>query len=408
MAAGDAGQFLAGLHVLASLAPQEAGIDTLLQAREADLAEVLPTWTEALALAPHPEVAGCCTRALEDKRPLVRAAAAALLGHRREGEPSHLIPLLKDGEGMVRSSAALALAQLDHRPALPLIETLLAHSLPEQAEPLARAALLLGSRRALPFCRQLCNSGTPPPGIPRLLALAGDAQDLPVLRRLCTRPALTEASLEALGLLGLLAAVPELMEHLEAEDPGHRQAAASALGLLSGAELKQKVLVATDDDEEEGLEREQWSTHPRDWRQWWEAHGRHFEGGHRWRHGRRFTLEGCLEELEDPHSSRAARSRTVLELTLRSGRPLDLELDWFVCRQRESLTRWRTAGVMAGPSPPECQTAPPAMVESTEWILSMKPAFLVELRPSLGTTPSRSRRSWRERLVPACIGETRA
>jgi hypothetical protein len=271
----------------------------------------------------------------------VRAAAAALLGYRREGEPARLILLLEDGEGAVRGAAAVALALLGHRPALLSIESLLAHSPPEQAGPLVQAALLLGSRRALTFCRQLCNSGAPPPELPRLLALAGDAQELPVLLRLCARPGFTESALEALGLLGLSTAVPKLMEHLEAEDPRHRQAAASALGILSGAGPELKVQVAAGKDEEEGREWEQWSTAPQAWRRWWERHGRHFEGGQRWRHGRRFTLEGCLEELEEPRGLLAARSRTALELVLRSGRPFDFEPDWPVRRQRESLARWR-------------------------------------------------------------------
>jgi uncharacterized protein (TIGR02270 family) len=348
VASGDAGQFLAGLHVLAALAPQEAGITPLLQAREADLEEVLPTWTEALALAPHPEVADCCTQALADERPPVRAAAAALLGHRREGEPARLILLLEDGEGVVRGAAAVALARLGHRPALPSIESLLAHSPPEQAGPLAWAALLLGSRRALTFCRQLCTSGVPPPEIPRLLALAGDAQELLVLRRLCTRPGLAEAALEALGLLGLSTAVPELLEHLEAKDPRHRQAAASALGLLSGAGPELKVQVAAGEDEEEGRASEQWSTDLQAWRRWWEIHGRHFEGGQRWRHGRRFTLDGCLEELEEPRGLLSVRSRTAQELVLRSGRPFDFEPDWPVRRQREALAHWRTGSGRAG------------------------------------------------------------
>ncbi|MCY1072975.1 hypothetical protein OV287_00635 [Archangium sp. miwbw1] len=353
VASGDDGQFLAGLHVLASLAPQEAGIAPLLQAREASLEEVLPTWTEALAFAAHPELADCCSRALVDAHPRVRAAAAALLGHRREGEPSRLMPLLEDGDGGVRSTAALALARLGHRPALPSIESLLAHSPTEHTEPLARAALLLGSRQALTFCRQLCNSGMPPPTLPPLLALAGDTQDLPVLRRLCTRqPPLTEAAFEALGLLGLAAAVPELLEQLEAENPRQRQAAASALGLLSGAGPGLKVRVAAGEGEEAGQEQEAWSTDLRAWRQWWEAHGRQFEGGQRWRHGRRFTLEGCLEELEDPHSPLAVRSRTALEWRLRSGRPLDFEPDWPVRRQREALARWCTGSGRAGPHTP--------------------------------------------------------
>lgn len=349
VASGDDGQFLAGLHVLASLAPHEASIDMLLLSREAALEEVLPAWTEALALALHSEVAECCTRALADGRPQVRATAASLLGHRREGDPSRLMLLLEDEDDSVRGAAALALARLGHRPALPSIETLLAHSPPEQAEPLARAALLLGSRRALTFCRQFCNSSHPPPALPRLLALAGNAQDLPVLHRLSARPSFAEASLEALGLLGLSAAVPVLLAQLEAEHPRHRQSAASALGLLSGAGPELKVRVAAREDEEEGHEQEQWSTDPRAWRQWWKAHGHRFEGGQRWRHGQRFTLEGCLEELEDPHSPLTVRSRAALELVIHYGRPLDFEPDWPVLRQRESLTRWHTGGGRAGP-----------------------------------------------------------
>lgn len=344
---GDAWQLRAALHTLAALAPELVDIDRLLQSREEDLTHVLLVWAEALALAENPAIADCCARALYDKRPQVRAAAASLLGYRREVASSKLIDLLADEDASVRGEAALALARLRHRPALAPIESLLPHEAGGTVEPLARAALMLGSNLALAICRQHCAEGQASPSLLRVLGLAGDSQSLPVLRQACKTPELTEAALGAMGLLGLRTAVAELLSQLESEAEPSSRAAARALGLLTGADLKQKARGAVPDEveiEDESPEVEQWSRDPESWQRWWAAHEARFRDGVRWRHGRPFTLEGCLEELKGAQTPPDTRARAALELALQSRKSFDFEHDWPVLRQRQSLAAWRPPG----------------------------------------------------------------
>jgi hypothetical protein len=141
-------------------------------------------------------------------------------------------------------------------------------------------------------------------------------------------------------MLGSRAVVAELLSHLESAPAPHSLAAARALGLLSGADLKQQVRVAGNEGEDgdEQLEVEQWSRDPEAWSRWWAACHHRFQEGGRWRHGRPFTLEGCLDELRGALSPPEARARAALELALQSRRPFDFEPDWPVLRQRQSLS----------------------------------------------------------------------
>lgn len=343
LAEGDMGQYLAALHVLASLAPEEVAPERVLEARAEPLQELLPPWHEALVLAQHADLARVCTRALRHEQALVRAAAARLLGHRREGQPVHLLPLLSDSAAEVRAAAAVALAQLGHRPALSALERLLP-TLPAEdcSEQLLRAALLLGSGSALERCCSLCRTGAASPALIRLLAMAGSEWEFPLLRSLAAHPATAAPALEALGILGMVDCVPQLLESLASPEPMLQLAAASALNLITGANLVQKVLVPDEQDEDSpGREVEQPSTAPQAWHQWWNAHRHHFRGAARFRQGVALTPAACLAELEAQRSLLPARTRAALELALRLGEPTGLEPDWPVHRQKLVLARWR-------------------------------------------------------------------
>ncbi|QRK11301.1 hypothetical protein JQX13_15210 [Archangium violaceum] len=343
IAEGDMGQFMAAVHVLASLAPEESSISRVLEVRIESDEELLPSWFEAIALARHPEWVSVCIQAALHERPLIRATAARLLGYRREGEHEHLIRLLReDADSKVRSTAALSLAHLGYGPALPLVEQSLSHLPPDDAEPMLRAALLLGSSRALQVCRQLCQSNTPSPPLVRLLALAGREQDVPLLRRLCARSSLASSAFEALGILGIASTIPELIEHLASPQLALRLAAASALALVTGAGLTQKVHIP-DEEDEDAPDRavEQPSTDEKAWRHWWKDHASHFQKAMRFRHGRPFSPTACLDELEAARSSFQVRARATLELALLLGQAPSIEPDWPIHRQRQVLVRWR-------------------------------------------------------------------
>ncbi|NVJ24473.1 MULTISPECIES: hypothetical protein [Myxococcus] len=148
-----------------------------------------------------------------------------------------------------------------------------------------------------------------------------------------------------MGMLGLGAAVTELLSHLTLESATSAQAAARALGLLSGAQLKQQARMASEEAEvEDGdVEVEQWDQDPEPWHRWWATHQHRFHRGVRWRHGHPFSLGSCLDELKEALAPPETRIRAALELTLQARRPFDFEHDWPVPRQRQRLSAWESA-----------------------------------------------------------------
>jgi len=341
---GEEARLMAGAYLLASFGDAPDGPAVVLHAMSEAAEDLLPHWVDALVLAEASRLAEHVAPLLSSPRPEVRAAAVHILGHRHEGQGAQLLPLLDDASPEVRGAAVLALARLGHREARPAIEHLLLQVPVLESEPLAFAALCLGSARALQHCRHACQSAEDvPAGLPRLLALAGDERDAPLLQRLCAHPSLAPRAIEALGILGAPSAVPCLLEGLAAEARELRLAAGTALNLLTGAALHvtTRVRDADDGEDDPGREVRFPCTDAGTWTQWWSAQRSRFGDKGRWRLGRPFTLATCLEELTDPRSAFPTRERAGHELRIRSGQPLGFEPDGPVHRQRLALARWQ-------------------------------------------------------------------
>ncbi|HYO68752.1 MAG TPA: hypothetical protein VEU33_21995 [Archangium sp.] len=143
-------------------------------------------------------------------------------------------------------------------------------------------------------------------------------------------------------------ATPLLLEHLEHTQAGVKEAAASALALMTGAGLTEKFQVFDEEAAEEGdseksaREVTRPSTDTAAWRAWWMEHRSRLEGKSRLRLGQHYTLDACIEELAHPRSPFDARSRAALELDIRSGQPCGFQPDWPVHRQRQAIERWRS------------------------------------------------------------------
>lgn len=339
----------AAAFALVSLLPGGEGASEVLSRLEALDTELLPSCLEALSLARTPRLSGQFGPLLTSKRPKLRALAARLMGHRQDGSDTRpLLALLHDAALEVRAPAVLALAELGHRPGLPVLEQRLPHTPPEELSAWLCAALRLGSSRALQLCRQACQSTGPVPApLLQVLAMAGSAQDFALLQRLCARTELSRASLEALGILGVPAAVPLLIEHLGHPREELREAAASALELITGAGLTEKVELPAEGDEEDGDLTEaprELSRPSRDaaaWTRWWGAQRARLEGTSRLRYGKPCTPGSYIEELTRPSSPLAARSRAATELVIRSGHFVGFQPDWPIHRQRHALGQWR-------------------------------------------------------------------
>ncbi|QRK11093.1 HEAT repeat domain-containing protein [Archangium violaceum] len=345
--AGEAwDELAAGVYARVFIGPEDEGIAEVL-ARMAKLDTVLlPYCTQALMLVQHPQLSERLAALLDSPRESVRAAAVRVIGHRRDSGAGPLLPLLDDVDLEVRAAAALAVSEMGHRPALPILERKMAQAPADEMDVWALAALRLGSSRALHACRQSCHADRPlPPRLPWLLGLAGEAQDFGLLRQLCGRLESMVGSLEALGMLGVPTAVPLLLDHLGHEKPAVKNAAAKALSLMTGAGLTETVQIpdewSREGDEAEFQQVVQPSTDSSSWRAWWNAHRARLEGASRLRLGQPYSLSLCLEELVHSRTPFDARARAGLELVIRSGQTVGFQPDWPVRRQRQAIEQWR-------------------------------------------------------------------
>ncbi|NOJ82543.1 hypothetical protein HNV28_30185 [Myxococcus xanthus] len=351
LASDASDELMAGIHARVQLGPDEQGIEEVL-ARLVDLdVALLPNCIQALMWVQHPKLLAHLTVLLNSRCKSLRAFAARVIGLRGDGGAEALLPLLDDAEQEVRAAAALAVSELGHRAALPVLERKLTQAPVEEMAEWALAALRLGSTRALHVCRQFCRARAPRgTRLPWLLGLGGEAQDFGLLMQLSDEAEYLMGSLEALGVLGVPAAAPLLLEHLGHERPAVKNVAAKALSLMSGAGLTETALVP----DEEGDEGEavafrqvvQPSTAPAAWRAWWATHRARLEGASRLRLGQPFHLALCLEELAHPRTSFGDRTRAGLELVIRSGHHVGFQPDWLVRQQRRAIEQWRRFGAM--------------------------------------------------------------
>ncbi len=346
MAGGDEAQLMAGAYVVASFQEKDGadGLGEAIRTLEETAADLLHVWEEVLVLSEHPRVAERTNPLLASPRPEVRAVAARILGRRHEGKAERILPLLDDSSPEVRSAAVMALARLDYRPAVTAIENLLQYVPVSEWEPLTFAALCLGSPRALRHCRQACQAGGDiPAGFPRLLAMAGEERDLPVLQKLCSHPKLASQAISAVGILGVPSSVPFLIEHLSSDAREVRLAAGAALNLITGANLyvTERALEEGADGDEPGAMVRLPLTDATTWTQWWDGHEPRFSGSRRFRRGKPLSLGICVEELADPSSPFNTRERAAQELRIHSGQAIGFEPDWPIRRQRAAIDRWQ-------------------------------------------------------------------
>lgn len=341
-------ELTAGVYARVLIGPGGDGIaEILARMAEADTV-LLPCFIEALTLAHHSQLSERLQGLLSSPRPEVRVATARILGHRHDSGGGPLLPLLDDTVSEVRAAAALAISELGHRPALSTLERKLIQTSVDELDVWALAALRLKSSHALQVCRQASQAaGTISPRIPWLLGPAGEVQDFGLLRQLCRHPALMVGALEALGILGVPAAVPLLTEHLGHEQTEVKDAAAKALTLMTGAGLTEKVMVRDEDAADDGASDEDWrevtrpSTDAATWRTWWAENRSRLERISRLRFGKPYGLDSCIEELAHPRSPFDARVRAALELGIRSGQTVGFQPDWPVHRQRQAIDHWR-------------------------------------------------------------------
>jgi HEAT repeat protein len=271
-----------------------------------------------------------CVEDPNSVEPAAVAAAAEVLGLRRESEAvAALRELAKGANAVLRKAAIVALGRIGAREAAPDLVPALDE--PALSEAAGLGLLLLGDRRGLDYHARALTEGRlglgGQPG--ELVGRYGTGAHLQVLypASLFADDDIAKGAIHGLGLLGDAAAVPHLLRLLDGSDASRNtrrdEAVNAALQLLTGH---------LEDADVPDLHR-RWTT-------WWVAHQARFQPGVRHRQGRVLDLGQLVHLLE---SDDAWVRRTAWEeLVVQSGErlPLDVDGPWRV--QRAQVRAWRT------------------------------------------------------------------
>ncbi len=187
------------------------------------------------------------------------------------------------------------------------------------------------------------------------LGLSGNQSAVNVLLDIVNSNKATDDCLVALGLLGDLAAVYPLVAHLEHEE--FAGAAATALQLITGAELSEEAFIPEEIDEDELFEEElkvykeegkvplrpegepfgttevRVSQNPEIWKLWLTENAGNFKRENRYRNGKPYSPVCLLENLQSERFVYKVRQLAYQELVIRYGMDIPFEADLFVRKQ---------------------------------------------------------------------------
>ena len=165
----------------------------------------------------------------------------------------------------------------------------------------------------------------------------------------------------ALGLLGDISAIHTLFSKLTSNKVA--ESAATALQLITGAQLYEEIFVPDKIDEDELLEGElekfkegqvptrldgqpfgitvtRLSQKPEDWQQWWEENSAPFNPAIRYRNGKLYSPACLLEDLECEKSPHKVRQLAYEGLVIRYGIDFPFETDMLVTQQKQAIAQY--------------------------------------------------------------------
>lgn len=222
----------------------------------------------------------------------------------------------------------------------------------------ALTLLRLGEEQTINQCMQHAPSQSWP-SIP--LGLGGNRSAVNVLLEKAKAGNAEGECLIALGLLGDISAIFTLAANIARQELA--QTAATALNLITGAELYEEVFIPEEIDEDELFEEElekfkqgqiptrpdgqpfgititRLSQKPEDWQKWWAENKSRFNIGIRYRNGKPYSPACLLENLESEKSPRQVRQLAYEELVIRYGVDFPFETDMFVAQQKQAIAKY--------------------------------------------------------------------
>ncbi|MBU1169042.1 MAG: hypothetical protein KKD44_05700 [Proteobacteria bacterium] len=234
------------------------------------------------------------------------------------------------------------------------------HSTDKEIVDTAVTALIrIGERRALRECMAFIGPGDWPK---MSLGLYGDQNTLSDSFFSVSdfdeedTTALSRDHVIAIGLLGNIASIHELIDCLE--NPDLAESAALALNLITGAQLTEEVFVPDDIDPDDLFddERELWekgllypkgkepgvminrlSRNSDDWIQWWKKKQRRFNHRIRYRNGKPYSPACLLDNMTSKDSPEMIRKLAHEELVIRYGIDIPFETHMTVHQQLRAI-----------------------------------------------------------------------
>ena len=308
------------IYVLASGEPDQPGLDIVMDALTRAPNVAVISYGAMLQRATHPELASALGVLMDHPEPWMRACAIELLGFRREGRPEEIARRFTDDHVRVRDAVVMACHHFGYRDIVPVIEQY-ANTQESLRADILLALLFLGSEPGLHTFRVMIENhiDNVPADVLIWLSMCGDARDLEML--LLAHAHNKISTFPALAMLGDTNSIPYLLEDLKDKSGQVQKQAHQTLKYITDADV-----------------------HAPDyslWRGWWRRHTARFSEHPRWRLGRPWSLELCIDALCAYGVPYLQRRDTYLELVIRSGHIIHFEPNWEIPRQKEAANQWR-------------------------------------------------------------------
>jgi len=356
-AEGDAGELHAAVRVFCRQKRMDL-LSVVFANLESTDTERITAVCEALI---HEDLVGWEEKILgliADQPPLAYLAMQ-LKGYKRLSAGPDMLTAMKNAEAEIQCAAIWSLGRLRTPQARePLFQLCLHH----QEDGVRAAAALALLRLGEPEILTVCSSRAERESWPFLaLGLGGSLQAAALLRRIAATERITVEGILALGLLGDIASIDVLYQMML--DKHFAEAAASALFLVTGADLFEEIFIPEKieedelfEEEKEKLRRGESLTPPgsppsgttlrrisqkaKDWHEWWAANSSRFSTGVRYRNGVPYSSAGLVENLQSENLPRKLRQLVYEELVIRYGADFPFDTGMFVAQQKQAIARY--------------------------------------------------------------------
>ena len=167
------------------------------------------------------------------------------------------------------------------------------------------------------------------------LALAGEREATKLFINLVEQGSATRDCVAGLGLLGDVSAIESLI--LVMTDDTLASQAATALNLITGADVHEQVVEHDIDGEETVLTR--LAQDPVLWSNWWKQNRTRFNPADRYRYGELYSAQSLIESLRRDTTPRKIRECAYEELVIQYGIDESFEVDMPVKQQYQAIQK---------------------------------------------------------------------